>query len=200
MLTSCLVFLLCLRCHILRSTQAERVSLSQAPTRPLALVLGAKVWGERPSHMLEDRLSAALELYRSARCESILLTGGPDEVVVMQAWLEARGVPRTALLLDGSGLRTFDSMARASRLLDERRVLVVTQDFHLPRAVYLARELGLEPVGVVAPANYRYPAVLKQKNRSRERLARVRAWLDLRVLETRPLEPDAPIIAAVDAS
>ena len=116
----------------------------------------------------------------------------------MRAWLETRGVASEHLLLDGAGLRTFDSMARAAAMLDatQRSVLVVTQDFHLPRSVYLARELGLDAVGVVAPANYRYPITLRQKNASRERVAQIVAWLDLRVLGTKPADPHAPIVSA----
>lgn len=181
-----------------RTTRSDRMSVADAPARPVALVLGARVWGDRPSHMLEDRLAAALELYQSGRCEQVLLTGGPDEVEVMRAWLVARGVASEHLLLDGAGLRTFDSMARAAAMLEgeQRSVLVVTQDFHLPRSVYLARELGLDAVGVVAQANYRYPITLRQKNASRERVAQIVAWLDLRVLGTQPADPHAPIVSA----
>jgi SanA protein len=141
--------------------------------------------------MLEDRLAAALVLYETRRCERILVSGAResetyDEVAVMQRWLEDRGVPTDALLADPKGLRTYDSMARAKRVFGLDGILVVSQDFHVPRAVYIARALGLDAVGVSAPPLHRYPQALHRKNTAREHLAQIRAWLDLHVLHTDP--------------
>lgn len=176
--------------YLAASTRDSRSSLVDAPSRRVAIVLGAAVWGQRPSHMLEDRLSAALELYRSGRCTKILVSGASnargDELAVMRDWLENRGVPHDAIAVDYAGLRTLDSMVRAKRVFGLERALVVTQAFHLPRAVYLGRMTGLDVVGVVAPPKHPYSQSVMRHHRTRERLAQVRALLDVWVLQTQP--------------
>ena len=184
--------------HIVRASAPDLVELDAAPARPVAIVLGAKIWGDQPSHMLEDRLAAALAVYESGRCEKILLTGAhrsddDDEVGVMRRWLEARGVAPDDLYLDHAGFRTLDSMVRAKTIFGVERALVISQDFHLARAVYLGRHAGLELVGGAAPAGHRYPAALHWRNDLRERAARVRAWLDLHVLDTQPRFAGPPV-------
>lgn len=180
-----------IREHIIRSTAKHCYALQDAPARPVAIVLGARVHGDRPSNLLEDRLRAALELYRSGRCEKLLLSGAHhrddyDEVGVMRQWLQDRGVEPDDLYLDHAGLRTFDSMVRARQIFGAEEVLVVSQGFHVPRAVYLGRASGLDAIGVAAPDGYRYPSSLVWRNATREHLAQVRAWLDLHVLSTQP--------------
>lgn len=193
-----LVLPMLIRWHIERSTAAHRYALDEAPSRPVAIVLGAKIWGDRPSHMLEDRLRTALALYESGRCEKILLSGAHDrddydEVGVMRSWLESRGVAPDDLYLDHAGLRTFDSMVRARQIFGVEQAIVISQAFHVPRAVYIGRRVGLEVIGVAAPPGYRYSRALQRKNATRERLAGVRAWLDLNVLGTRPKFAGEPV-------
>lgn len=147
------------------------------------LVLGAKVFPDgRPSDVLRDRLEAALRLYRRGVARTVLLTGdhaepGYDEPGAMAAWLVLHGVPKDALVQDGLGLDTYSSMARAKGTYRMNRVVVVTQAFHLPRALYLARALGLESQGVVADARrYRKGAYYEV----REVASRVRAFVDVK--------------------
>lgn len=141
--------------------------------------------------MLEDRLRAALTLYESGRCDKLLLSGAHhldnyDEVTVLRQWMQDHGVPPEDIYLDHAGLRTFDSMVRAKQVFGAEQVIVVSQGFHVPRAVYLGRSVGLDTIGVAAPAGYNYSLALRQRNAVRERIAQTRAWLDLRVLGTRP--------------
>ena len=198
MVTLCLLTSLGIRWHIQHTTRDARHGLAEAPSElGVALILGAKIWGDRPSHLLEDRLAAGLELYESGRCDQLLVSGAADEVEVMRAWLSTRGVPEEAILVDPAGLRTLDSMARArDSLTAEQSVVVVTQAFHLPRAVYLARHHGLDAQGVAAPAGYNYSAGLEWRNAAREHLAQARAWLDIHLLATGPHDPDTPIVVA----
>lgn len=187
-----------IRHHILSSTAASIYTLDAVPEHEVALVLGAKIWGDQPSHMLEDRLAAALALYESGRCKKLILSGAHhlddyDEVGVMRRWLEARGVSPDDLYLDHAGLRTLDSMVRAKQVFGVDALIVVSQDFHVPRAIYLARSVGLDAVGVAAPARYDYPDALLRRNALRERVALARAWLDVHVLATKPKFGGEPI-------
>lgn len=144
-----------------------------------ALVLGAYVKPDgTPSAMVEDRLITAYDLYQAGKVEKILISGDHgrveyDEVNAMRRYLEAKGVPTEDIFMDHAGFDTYDSMYRARDVFQVHSVIVVTQAFHLPRAVWLARRLGLEAEGVVADrweyAGARYYA-------TREVLARVKAF------------------------
>lgn len=126
-----------------------------AAPRDTILVLGAGVWSGRPSPVLEDRLATALALHRAGAAPRLLLSGDHgrasyDEPAAMRAWLLERGVPDDVMVLDHAGFDTYSSMVRARDVFGARNVVVVTQRFHLPRATYLARAVGLEAIGVEA--------------------------------------------------
>ncbi len=141
------------------------------------LVLGARVYPDgRLSDALADRLATALRLYRAGKAPSILVSGADEEPAAMRAWLVARGVPSPAIVEDAGGVDTYSSMARAHATYERQRVLVVTQAFHLPRALYLAQSHGLACQGVVADARrYRKGPYYHL----REVFARVRAFVDV---------------------
>ncbi len=146
----------------------------------VAIVPGAYVFPDgTPSDMLADRLAAALALWRDEKAARVLVSGGPDEVAGMRAWLERRGV--TAVDSDPGGLRTWATMRRAAAA-GIGRAVICTQRFHLPRSVYLARAAGIEAVGLVCDAR-RY--VAERANISREACARLRAWMDVAWLKRR---------------
>lgn len=128
--------------------------LDQVPTAPVALVLGAQVY---PSGTPSRFLRARLDLGRTLLCRGVvgqlLLSGDArapeyNEPAAMRAYLLAAGVPDDRLVLDPYGLDTYDSCVRARDVYGVRRVVVVTQDYHLPRAVGTARLIGLDAVGV----------------------------------------------------
>jgi len=130
-----------------------------APVRPYAIVLGSRVYPDgSPGTELAARLEAALAVYRAGRAGKLIVSGrtdaGYDEPHAMAAWLEARGVPPAALIIDGGGHRTAATMADAAAL-GVRNTLVVSQAYHLPRALYLADHAGIAAVGVPAPARHR---------------------------------------------
>ena len=121
------------------------------------LVLGAglKSDGVTPSDMLYDRVSVAVELYKAADGKIPLLmsgdhTGDYNEVAVMKALAVELGVPSEDVFLDHEGYSTFESLYRARYMFNARRVVVVTQEYHLYRALYVARELEMNAVGVSA--------------------------------------------------
>lgn len=140
--------------YIVRVTAADIVPLAEAPHRAVAIVLGNRVYPDgRLSTDLHSRVETARALYQAGKVERIFLSGaaapatGYDEPAEMATWLERHGVPRSALILDAEGYRTAATMENAARL-GLRDVLVCTQDYHMPRALYFARHAGLRAKGV----------------------------------------------------
>ncbi len=152
-----------------------------------AIVLGARVWRSgRPSLMLEDRLMTAASLYRAGCAKRLFVTGDDSprsyhEVQVMAAYLIGTGVPEQSIVRDPHGTRTLQSMIHAHEA-GIREAYIVTQSFHLPRAVWLARVVGIDAVGVSADRR-RYARGPWLRARGREVLARLLAMLEsLRIL------------------
>jgi len=147
--------------YVISTTARDIVdTVAAAPARPVAIVLGTKIFkGGVLSVGLAARTRAALGLYEAGKVERIVLSGAAnvaldyDEPGAMAAWLERRGVPRSALILDRLGHRTAATMANAASQ-GFREVLVCTQEYHLPRALYLARHAGLVATGVIADDPY----------------------------------------------
>ncbi|HEX2315041.1 MAG TPA: ElyC/SanA/YdcF family protein [Thermomonospora sp.] len=130
-----------------------RRSVEEVAPAPVALVLGAAAWGDRPSPFLAGRLEVAARLYREGRVRAVLVSGDNsrrsyDEPTVMYEDLRRRGVPGERIIRDYAGFDTWDSCVRARRIFGVDRAVVVTQTFHLPRAVTLCRAAGLEVQGV----------------------------------------------------
>jgi SanA protein len=168
-------------------------SPASAPKARAAIVLGAAVYpGGRPSPVLADRLDVGIGLYREGKVQKLLLSGdrgsGPyNEVDPMRAYVLAQGVPPNDVFVDPGGFDTLDTMYRARELFMIREALVVTQGFHLARAVYTARALGLEATGVASDLRtYRDAG----RYAAREWLARANALVELHLLHSRPRLPD----------
>ncbi len=125
------------------------------------LVLGCRVLPDgTPSHMLEDRLLQSIELYNSGVSPKIIMSGdngtnGYDEVNTMKSFAIAEGVPSEDIFMDHAGFSTYESMYRARDIFGVKRVIIVTQEYHLYRAIYIARSMGLEAYGVASnPRTY----------------------------------------------
>lgn len=135
---------------------------ADVPETPVALVLGTKVEPDgTPAPFLAARLEIARQLYAAGKVQVLLLSGDHmdwdyDEPDAMRRWLVERGVPAEKTVLDHAGFDTYDSCARAHRVFGVRRATVVTQSFHLPRAVALCRDAGIEAVGVGDDTARRY--------------------------------------------
>ncbi len=165
-----------------------------------ALVLGAGLREDgTPSDVLRDRLDESLVLYRAGRVRRILVSGDHetptyDEPNAMRAYLEANGVPRDAVFMDHAGLDTYSSMWRAKHVFGAQRIIVVTQRFHLARAVWCARALGMEAEGSAADRHaYRGIAWLQV----REIVSRTKAFVDVNVGRS-PRHAGAPVDLAGD--
>lgn len=160
-----------------------------APEYGVAIVLGAKVFSSgQLSQVLQDRVDTAIDLYRQGKVQKLLLTGDHgqqeyDEVNNMRRYALEAGVNSEDIFMDHAGFSTYESMYRAKEIFQVKQALIVTQDFHLPRALYLARSLGLEAKGV--PADRRdYHNI--QYQYKREIPARVKAFLQADVLHDKP--------------
>jgi vancomycin permeability regulator SanA len=137
------------------STQSLRFSDVQAvPPQRVALVFGAGVRPDgRLTRMLAERVTAAADLYKAGRVEKLLMTGDNsradyDEVTAMQRFAIAQGVMPDDITLDYAGFSTYESCYRARAIFGVQRAILVTQHFHLPRAVYTCGTLGVEAVGL----------------------------------------------------
>jgi SanA protein len=131
-------------------------SAADAPTAPVAIVFGAGIYRDgTATPVLADRVAAAVDLYRAGKVRKIILTGDNrfpeyNEPAAMMNLALSLGVPENDLVPDYAGRRTYDSCYRARFVFDVQQAILVSQAFHLPRAIYLCDQMGIEAVGVSA--------------------------------------------------
>lgn len=124
------------------------------------IILGAGIWGDKPSPMLEDRLQEGIKLYQNNVSDKIIMSGDHgreeyDEVNIMKKYAIENGVPSENIFMDHAGFSTYESIYRAKDIFKAKKVVIVTQKYHLYRALYIANQLGLEAYGVGAdPRQY----------------------------------------------
>ncbi len=174
------------------TTRWRYETTQQVPLEPVAIVFGAGVWADgTPTPMLADRISAAAELYRLGRVQKLLMTGDNsttyyDEVTAMKRYAIDLGVPDAAITLDYAGFSTYESCYRARDIFGIKKAVLVTQRFHLPRAVYTCRQLGVDAVGLATPDWEIYGHKRIYYYTLREMLASVKALLEVHVLRPLP--------------
>lgn len=122
------------------------------------LVLGAGIRNGKPTHMLEDRLLESIKLYNNNVSEKIIMSGDHgnadyDEVNLMKQFAIDKGVPSENIFMDHAGFSTYESIYRAKEIFKAKKILIVTQKYHLYRALYISDKLGIEAYGV--PSNPR---------------------------------------------
>lgn len=175
--------------YIINSTKSQIFAIQDNVTaRQTALLLGARVYDDgRLSHVMEDRALTAIQLYQSGKVDKILISGdhgtsGYDEVNTIKDYLINQNVPQENIFTDHAGFDTYDSIYRARDIFEVDSMIIVTQKFHLPRAVYIANSLGVKSIGVVADRReYRD----KERNQIRESVARIKAFLNV-ILKAEP--------------
>lgn len=122
----------------------------------VAIILGAKVWNDGSlSHVLLDRVTTGVELYRAGKVKKLLMSGDNptaeyDEPTAMKRYAMELGVPEEDIVLDFAGRRTYDTCYRAREIFEVKKVVMVSQEFHLYRAIYLCQNMGIDAVGVTA--------------------------------------------------
>ncbi|WP_420838096.1 SanA/YdcF family protein [Antrihabitans stalactiti] len=164
------------------------VAAEDAPEWPVVVVLGAQVENTWPMAFLAGRLDMAAQLVHAGKARVVLVSGNGsgesgDEITAMTEYLVSKGIDRAKIVGDPLGLRTYDTFARAMHVFGIDRALVVSQGFHVPRAVALCREVGLDAIGVNGGCDCSARSLAK--NRAREwLLARPKAVLDILFLDS----------------
>ena len=167
------------------------------------IVLGCQVKPDgTPSHMLRDRLERSIELYNLGAAPKIIMSGDHgqkeyDEVNTMKNYAVDKGIPSSDVFMDHAGFSTYETMYRAKEIFGVKKAIIVTQKYHLYRALYIAQKLGIEAYGV--PADYRtYSGQFKRD--VREVLARCKDFVTTILLpeptyggETIPVSGDGNI-------
>ncbi len=134
----------------------QMYEVGDAPQKPVAIILGASVKKDgTPSDALRDRVLTGIDLYRTDKVQTLFMTGDDgarhiDEVSVMANLAKEAGIPPEDIKMDGHGYRTYESCKRAAQEYDIQEAIVVTQRFHLARALYLCNGFGMDAVGVTA--------------------------------------------------
>ena len=186
--------------------RARQFQVEQAPSAPVAIVFGAGLTRDgQPSPVLRDRVATAVQLYFDGKVQKILMSGDNrfvdyNEPGAMKRYALSLGVPEADIVLDYAGRRTYDTCYRARHIFGVREAILVTQRFHLPRAIFTCNGLGVDSVGVIADQRT-YSQYAHRFWRIREIPATAMAFVD--VFITRPLpvlgEPE-PIFGVNDES
>jgi len=166
-------------------------SVKSVPNRNVALVLGTAKYIKRGkiNYFYKYRIEAAARLYKSGKVKAILVSGDNatkyyNEPVRMRNDLAKMGVPKDKIYMDFAGFRTLDSILRAKEIFGLKKYIIVSQKFHLERALFIANSSGVDAIGYIAKD---FPGTAASfKMRIREYLARVKAFLDIYILHTTP--------------
>jgi SanA protein len=167
-------------------------TIDSAPTKQVAIVFGAGLTRQGyPTAILRDRVETAVQLYFAGKVQKLLMSGDNrsdyyDEPGAMRQYALSLGVPPGAIVLDYAGLRTYDTCYRAKAIFGLNSALLVTQQFHLPRALFTCNALGIQASGVEANNRHYFPLLLLIWN-IREQLATVGAFVDVYVSKPIPV-------------
>jgi len=177
-------------------------NIEDIPRTKVAIILGAKVYNSgKMSDMLKDRVDTAIELYNSEKIERILVSGDHgrdnyDEVNTIKDYLLEAEIPSEDIFLDHAGFDTYDSMYRAKEIFQVFHAIVVTQEFHLARSVYIGQNLNIQTYGLIAD---KQPYLGMFYNKARESIAKVKAFFNVH-FESKPKYLGDPIPITGDSS
>ena len=155
-LISLMLLLFSLNIYVTSSTKKQIVNkndYSKLNDIDCIVVLGAGIWGNKPSPLLQDRLDTAISLYENNVSSKIIMTGDHgrknyDEVNIMKDYAIKKGIKSENIFMDHAGFSTYESIYRTKEIFKAKKVVIVTQKYHLYRALYIANKLGLEAYGV----------------------------------------------------
>ena len=185
-----IVLIILINSHVKQVGTKYILDINKVPEADTVLVLGAYVFPDgTTSSMLTDRLTVGYELSQSGKAPKILVSGDHgqkdyDEVNAMKSFLKDKGVPGQDVFMDHAGFSTYESMYRARDIFQVESVIIVTQEYHLMRAVFVARSLGLEAYGV--PSDRHDYGQAMAMYQLREVAARNKDFLWAKVLKPQP--------------
>ncbi|MFC3159725.1 SanA protein [Chryseobacterium arachidis] len=163
--------------------------IADLPATKTALLLGTgkNLSNGQPNAYFYNRIKATADLYKSGKVQYIIVSGDNsqknyNEPEDMQLALIQYGIPKDKIFLDFAGFRTLDSVVRAKEIFGQKKLIIVSQKFHNERAVFLAKQNGMEAFGYNAPDVNKYAGF---KTNIREYLAKAKAYLDL-ILGVKP--------------
>ena len=155
------------RIFILLTTRASIISIKSTLQSRVAIVFGAGLRRDgTPTIVLKDRIMTAVDLYKAESVEKILMTGDNrfsyyDEPTSMAKFAKENGIPQKDLVLDFAGHSTYDSCYRAKKIFGIDKAILITQSFHLPRAIFICKQLGVDALGVASDKRqYSTPSLL----------------------------------------
>lgn len=151
-----IIYIISVNSYIKLSTKDKILTIKEASKLEdidCILVLGAGIWGDRPSPMLEDRLLTGIELYNKKISPKIVMSGDHgqieyDEVNIMKQYAIDKNIPSNDIFMDHAGFSTYESIYRIKEIFKAKKIIIVTQKYHLHRALYIAKSLGIEAYGV----------------------------------------------------
>ena len=158
-----ITIILSINFYVVLSTKKQIVLLDDIKNKndyDCIIVLGAGIWGDKPSPMLQDRLDEAIKLYNEGLAPKIIMTGdhgqkGYDEVNIMKEYAINKGIPSEDIFMDHAGFSTYESIYRSKEIFKVKKAIIVTQEYHLYRALHIANALKIDVVGVGAdPRKY----------------------------------------------
>lgn len=173
-----ILFFLSINFYVILTTKNNIITIDNISSNDYdcILILGASIRGNDPSPMLKDRLQTGITLYNNQISNKILVSGDHtkddyDEVNVMKNYLKEHEIPSKNIFMDHAGVSTYDSIYRAKKIFKAKKIVIVTQEYHLYRALYIAKRLDVTAVGVPANKNL---YVGQSKREFREILARIK--------------------------
>ena len=130
-------------------------SIKKFPKNDVGIIFGAGINGDQPSKYLKDRLDAGIALYKANRINKLLLSGDNgrdeyDELTVMKNYCYKHGVDTTKIFIDYAGFDTYSTMYRAKHIFNIKKATLISQEYHLNRAIYIGQKLGIKSVGYSA--------------------------------------------------
>ena len=147
-----ITYLLSINFYVTSSTK-KQINTKLNEKADCILVLGAGIWGDKPSPMLQDRLDTAIKLYKDGVSNKIIMSGDHgtkeyDEVNIMKQYAIDAGIPSNDIFMDHAGFSTYESIYRARDIFKVKNMVIVTQEYHLYRALFIANKLGIKSYGV----------------------------------------------------
>ncbi len=195
----CLFILIFTRIVFLLNAAPQTFSPADAPVKQIAIVFGAALTRTgTPSAVLRDRVNTAADLYKNGKVQKLLMSGDNrfenyNEPESMRQYALTLGIPDSDIVLDYAGRRTYDTCYRAKEIFGIDTAILVTQGFHMPRALFLCDSFGIESAGVESD-NYYYLKRSRLIWNIRETFATAQAVLDVYILQPIPVLGESEFI------